>query len=83
MNPVMVIPTYWCGVDYHAPEELFRSYDHMTPINREGELGRCLKSLLEVRGICRIIIPVISEDLPEGQATTKVQAIVSQFPSWT
>lgn len=80
MNPVIVIPTYWCGVNYHSPEELFRSYDHMTPINQEGELARCLKSLHEVRGICRIVIPVISEELPEGQATTKVQAIVSAFP---
>ena len=80
MNPVIVIPTYWSDPEYHEPEDLFGSYDHMTPIDREGELGRCLRSLREVKGICRIIIPVISEGLPEGQASQKVQSICAQFP---
>ena len=81
MNPVIVIPTYWSSPDYIQPEELFGTYDHMTPIDEEGELGRCLKSLREVRGVCRIIIPVISEGLPEGQAAQKVQSICAQYPS--
>lgn len=82
MNPVIVIPTYWCGTDYEAPQDIFESYDHMTRINEEGELARCLKSLTTVKGARRIIVPVVSEGLPAGQAVAKVKAIVSQFPDF-
>ena len=81
MNPVIIIPTYWSSPDYEPPEDLFSAYDHMTPINQEGELPRCLKSLREVKGVCRIVVIVISEGLPEGQASQKVQSICAQFPS--
>ncbi len=45
MNVSMVIPTYWTrpGDIGWQPGDAF--FDHPTPINTEGTLGRTLKSL--------------------------------------
>ncbi len=82
MNPVIIIPSYWSGRKYDPPvEAIISSYDHMTPINAEGELPRCLKSLQTVRGICRIVITVVSEPSVENEAASRVRQIADQFPN--
>ncbi|NTU88919.1 MAG: hypothetical protein HGA54_03300 [Actinobacteria bacterium] len=80
MNPVMVIPTYWSGKKYEEPTEVLSSYDHMTALNSEGELPRCLKSLIDVNGMCRIVVLVVSEVGIEDLAADRVRSIVADFP---
>jgi hypothetical protein len=45
----IVIPTYWCRARGHAglPEDAI--FDHPTPVDESGTLGRCLESLGALR----------------------------------
>ena len=79
LNPVVVIPTYWCGRRSTHSVERGVQYDHMTPIDKEGELGRCLDSLRRVYGLGRIVLLVVSEPGVENQAQEAVRAIAARF----
>lgn len=79
LNPVVVIPTYWCGRRSTHSVERGVSYDHMTPLDQEGELPRCLKSLQQVYGLGRIVLLVVSEPGVENQAEERVRQIASKF----
>ena len=81
LNPVVVIPTYWCGKRRRHSVERGVAYDHMTPIYQEGELGRCLESLIKVEGLGRIVVLVASEPGVENQAVERVRQIVSRYTS--
>ena len=79
MNPLIVIPTYISarGRSSDSPSAI---YDHTTPLGREGELPRCLKSLLRVRSIGAVAVLVAAEPGIEDQAAEKVRKIAAQFP---
>ena len=80
LNPVVVIPTYWCGRRSAYSVDRGVSYDHMTPIDQEGELPRCLDSLRQVYGLGRIVLLVVSEPGVENQAAERVRQIAGAFP---
>ena len=68
LNPVVVIPTYWCGRRSTYSVNRGVVYDHMTPIDQPGELPRCLDSLRKVVGLDRVVLLVASEPGVENQA---------------
>ncbi|MDM8288190.1 hypothetical protein QUW41_02550 [Slackia piriformis] len=80
MNPAIVIPTFHTGRSRRGPRALAASYDHPTPLTKNGELPRCLQSLMKVRGLGQVIILVSAEPGIEIQATEKVLNITAQFP---
>ncbi len=80
MNPVIVIPTYISARTRRRGGNVLTAYDHATPLNKEGELPRCLASLQCVAGLGRIIVLVASEQGAEHQAAEKVRAIAAKFP---
>lgn len=82
MNPVIIIPTFVSARVRKEGGNILTTYDHTTPLTREGELSRCLKSLEKVEGVAQIIILVISEPSIEIQAVEKVQNTAAQFPQF-
>lgn len=81
MNPLVIIPTFITASARKAGVSPTTVYDHPTPLNKPGELSRCLKSLTRVHGIGAIAILVAAEPGIEVQAAEKVQAISSAYPS--
>lgn len=79
LNPVVIIPTYWCGRRSAYSVDRGVVYDHMTPIDKRGELPRCLDSLRQVYGLGRIVLLVVSEPGVENQAAERVREIASAF----
>ncbi|MCD8199726.1 MAG: hypothetical protein LUD25_02040 [Coriobacteriaceae bacterium] len=80
LNPVIIIPTYWSGRREAIQDDITTSYDHATPIDKDGTLGRCLASLQGVDGIGRIVLLVVSTPGTENQAHEKVSAIAAGYP---
>lgn len=79
LNPLVVIPTYWSGRRSTGSLNRGPVYDHMTPIDKEGELARCLESLVGVAGLGRIALLVVAEPGVENQAVEKVRSIAARF----
>ncbi|WP_251198304.1 hypothetical protein [Anaerotardibacter muris] len=75
MNPAVIIPTFHQAVADGDKPLADSIYDHPTPIDSPGTLGRCLESLQHVRGLGQVIITV-----SHNEAVEKVKAIVDQFP---
>lgn len=82
LNPAIVIPTYWSSRRSLGTAERNALYDRMTPIDKDGELPKCLASLRGVEGIkhVRVIVLVAAESGVENQAAEKVRALLGQFP---
>jgi GT2 family glycosyltransferase len=55
------------------------TYDHVTPLNHQGELPRCLASLRDNGVDVAIYILVASEAGIEGEASDKIQVIAEAF----
>ncbi|AJC11478.1 hypothetical protein JI75_00985 [Berryella intestinalis] len=81
MNPVVIIPTFVSMRRSRSAGSVVAVYDHATSLNQQGELARCLNSLINVRGMGQIVVLVASEPGIEDQALTKVRRITSKFPS--
>ena len=79
LNPVVVIPTYWCGRRSTYSVNRGVVYDHMTPIDQNCELPRCLDSLRKVDGLDHIVLLVVAEPGVENQAAERVRGIVDHF----
>ncbi len=79
MNPVIIIPTYACSSRSLKDESIIDTYDHMTPLERQGELARCLSSLKVLDKKVPISILVVSETGIEEQAKEKVVSEISRF----
>ena len=80
MNPLIVIPTYVSTRLKPRAATPVSTLDHLTPLHKEGELGRCLDSLRKVRGLGQIAVIVSGERTAAGQAVQKVRAICEDFP---
>lgn len=80
MNPVIVIPTFVSGRHQKENKPILQTYDHMTPISRDGELLRCLQSINEAQGNVPVIILVVADPGLEKQAPEKVQMLANQVP---
>ena len=83
MNPVVIIPTFIYPRRHRGGADVVSFYDHTTPPNQPGELGRCLESLAKVEGLGLVVILVSADVSIEAQAAEKVQAICNGHPEVT
>ena len=80
LNPVIVIPTFWCPRRSSAGAASGPIFDYATPVDKPGNLGRCLESLKKVDGLGRVVVLVAAEGGVENQAAERVRGILSNFP---
>ncbi len=81
MNPVTIIPTYVSNPRKNADgANILTNYDHMTPLNEEGELDRCLKSLAKVDNPGLVIILVVAQKGIEEVALEKIKRTAANNP---
>ncbi len=81
MNPVTVIPTYISNPRREdVNTKILSTYDHMTPLNEEGELDRCLKSIAKVDASGLVIILVVAQAGIEEVALEKVKRTAANNP---
>ena len=82
-NITVVIPSYWGPEDGLSGEEEEIVFDHPTPLNEQGTLGRLLDSLeLAVRDNFNIVIVTVA-NVPHitDDVITKVKAVVEPYSS--
>lgn len=79
MNPCIVIPTYIGSTRYKPSIDVLATYDHVTPLTRQGELPRCLQSLVKAKIACPIFILVVAEHGIEQAASKKIAKVLSMF----
>lgn len=81
MTPCVIIPTFWTRRRGCVIENLLTTYDHPTPVDSDGTLPACLRSLEALEGIGRIIITVAATDPSiEHAAEDRVRQILADFP---
>lgn len=80
MNPVVFIPAYVSARRYTDTPSVTATFDHMTPMVEQGTMARCLESLKTVRGLGKVIIPVVAEPAIANQAAAKYRKIAALFP---
>lgn len=81
MTPCVVIPTFWTRRKGRFTDRLINVYDHPTPIDEEGTLAACLRSLEQVSGLGRVVIIVAATDASvEHEAEDHVRQIADSFP---
>ncbi len=56
MKTTIVIPSYWTKTTGKQSDRFYNIYDHPTPIDDEGTLGRCLESLRNVEGEFDVVL---------------------------
>ncbi len=80
MRTYMVIPTYWTGPK-GAWDEGDKVFDHPTPIDEYGTLGRTLKSLkiLENKDFTLIILGVVTNPRYEDDMRRRLTEIISSI----
>ncbi|MDZ4064254.1 MAG: hypothetical protein U1E22_06240, partial [Coriobacteriia bacterium] len=80
-TPCVVIPTFWTRKRGRVSEDLLTVYDHPTPIDEEGTLAACLRSLEDVDGLGRVVVIVAATDPSiEHVAEDRVREILGDFP---
>ncbi|MCL2806902.1 MAG: hypothetical protein FWD27_01850 [Coriobacteriia bacterium] len=79
MNPCIIIPTYVGSKRYKSTTDVIATYDHVTPLTHQGELPRCLQSLIEAEITCPIYILVAAEQGIEAAASRKIAEILAAF----
>lgn len=79
MNPCIIIPTYIGSKRYKPSIDVLATYDHVTPLTHQGELPRCLQSLIDVGVDCPIFVLVVAEQGVEQAASSKVADILASF----
>jgi len=87
VEPVVIIPTFWTKPKSKRArtsipvDDIASAYDHPTPIDTDGTLSECLRSLEKVEGLGRVVIVVAATDPSiEHRAEDKVREIVADFP---
>jgi hypothetical protein len=62
-------------------DRLINVYDHPTPVDEDGTLPDCLRSLQKVSGLGRVIVIVAAADASvEHEAEDRVRSILACFP---
>ncbi|MDR3137152.1 MAG: glycosyltransferase family 2 protein [Coriobacteriales bacterium] len=79
MNPIIIIPTYIGSKRYRDSIDILATYDHVTPLSHQGELPRCLQSLIDCGAQVPIYVLVVAETGMEDQAAQKIAGILSVF----
>jgi len=80
MNVTMVIPTYWGRKKKEKRKATDTIYDHPTPLDEEGTLGRLLESLsiLTHREFRVVILAVSTAEDIQSEVEEKVASIVKE-----
>lgn len=80
MKKIMVIPTYWSRTTREGWVEGDDVYDHPTPLDREGTLGRTLESLsrLATRDFELLIVVVAVSDEIGDAVEPRVERLVKR-----
>jgi hypothetical protein len=78
----VVVPTYWTRAG-GALESGDAMYDHPTPVDDEGTLGRLLESLtlLDVRQFYVVIVVAVTALSVAAEASARVRATAQRYPS--
>lgn len=80
----IVIPTYWGRTGENLINDEKIVFDHPTPLNEQGTLGRLFDSLKVLKGIEHfniVIIAVANNEKIVGEIEQKIAGIVSPFKS--
>lgn len=81
MNPVVIIPTFISAKRRrNEVKGIVSNYDHMTNINEDGNLDRCLSSLEGKEGVGLIMIMVAADRSIDFEAVKKVRGIAENHP---
>ena len=80
LKAIITVPTYWTFPEGEGGRERV-SYDHPTPLDREGTLVRLLESLRELRGSDFGVFVIAATAAPELEAAAegKVEELISPF----
>lgn len=79
--PCLIIPTFWTRRRGRVSDNPLLAYDHPTPIDSEGTLPACLRSLQDVEGLGKVVLIVAATDPAiEHQAEDRVREILVDFP---
>lgn len=81
MNPCIIIPSYIGSRRYLDNTDVLETYDHVTALTHQGELPRCLQSMVDVGIDCPIFVLVVAEQGIEEAASDKIAEILSVFAS--
>jgi hypothetical protein len=81
LAPCVVIPTFWARRRGRFTDRLINVYDHPTPVDQDGPLPDCLRSLQRVDGLGRVVVLVAATDASvEHEAEDRVHSILAEFP---
>lgn len=81
MTPCVIIPTFWTRRRARISANPLTVYDHPTPVDSDGTLPDCLRSLEEVEGLGQVVLIVAATDPGiEHAAEDRVRAILEEFP---
>ncbi len=81
MTPCVIIPTFWTRRRGRVSDNPLTVYDHPTPVDSDGTLPDCLRSLEEVEGLGRVVLIVAATDPGvEHTAEDRVRWILEDFP---
>ncbi len=83
MKTTMVIPSYWARESTEGIKHTDAVYDHPTPIEQEGTLGRALESLgvLEDKDFELVVIAAANAEDIQARVEEKVSHVISSAPS--
>ena len=81
MKTTMVIPTYWARKKSEGLKKSDSVYDHPTPLDKEGTLGRLLKSLsiLKNKNFSLAILGISTAEDIQKEAESKIISIIKQY----
>ncbi|MCX8006707.1 MAG: hypothetical protein N3B11_01135 [Coriobacteriia bacterium] len=81
MQPCVIIPTFWTRRRPRSSDDGPFRYDHPTPVDEDGTLPECLRSLEAVEGLGRVVLIVAATHASvEHEAEDRVREIMADFP---
>jgi hypothetical protein len=80
MKVTMIIPSYWGRKKSEGWRETDDVYDHPTPLDEKGTLGRILKSLaiLENKDFNLVVLGVATAQDIRGEVESKISSIIKE-----
>jgi hypothetical protein len=80
MKVTMIIPSYWCRKKSEDWRETDDVYDHPTPLDKTGTLGRVLKSLsiLESKDFNLVVLGISTAQDIQEEVESKISSIIKE-----
>lgn len=80
MRTTVIIPTFWTKARGQVKDQLFNMYDHPTPLDSSGTLGRTLESLRAAKGNFDVqVIGAVDDPVYESQLQDHLAELVRPF----